>query len=396
MARVGGEPRPRVGNRVEGTLEGGQMHHEPYASLDDLLETGDALAARRCPDRLDVQGSVRRRTLGIGQRVLRGGDEWRRRAAVRRQTEIAGLRLDHARTADVRRTGGAGMDERAARPVAAGDRPPGDRLRSGRGRVGNLDARRERSACSLVRGTADAHRTRPITACYARCAGGASRRHSGKTAEWLILGVGFCSPAASLHGRSLRQTGQARDATIRTPIPRDHRRRVGRLLAVRGRTATSPTCVRRLLDEPGPLCTALIALSPDDRTRRSAERQSGDRARAATTSHAARLAICGGIGRRAVDLAWYLVWTRVSRLTVARETTIAWYRDALARRLGVALRRGLVAAATGTQFARSIAADGLGNAWDAARGENAATSAWAREELAWLAGRVLAAERWLA
>ena len=151
--------------------------------------------------------------------------------------------------------------------------------------------------------------------------------------------------------------------------------------------------VRRLTGDPGPLCAALM--------RYPQTKIHGD-------SRPANLGIVRepapktvlldwqlvGVSVPGVDLAWYLDVAGI-QLPVSRETTIDWYRDALAQRLGERFDDGWWRPQLELSLLGQLMRMGWYRAWYVERHENAAVRAWAREQLDWFADRAIEAERWL-
>jgi hypothetical protein len=96
----------------------------------------------------------------------------------------------------------------------------------------------------------------------------------------------------------------------------------------------------------------------------------------------------------AVDLAWYLS-TVSHRLPVSRETTIAWYRHRLARRLGRRFDDGWWQ----PQLELSLLGQSVRGGWmywlEPPADASPTVHAWRRDEFAWWSRRAMAATRWL-
>jgi hypothetical protein len=151
--------------------------------------------------------------------------------------------------------------------------------------------------------------------------------------------------------------------------------------------------LRRLFEDPGPLCSAL-ARHPQTIVH-------GD-------PRAANLGIMRQpwprvvlldwhfVGRSSpgVDVAWYL-WALGSRLPVARETTIAWYRDRLAHRLGVRFDESWWQPLMDLSLLGQLMRGGCWLAIDAVQHPSPAVREWNRKELAWWSERARDGARWL-
>ncbi len=151
--------------------------------------------------------------------------------------------------------------------------------------------------------------------------------------------------------------------------------------------------LRRLLDDPAPLCDALVRYPQ-------------------TVIHGDPRGANLGIARRpqprvllldwhlvgqgvpGVDLAWYLCLLR-NQLPVAKETTIAWYRDRLAHRLG----SGFDESWWRPQVELSLLGQLMRGSWGLARQAVRHPSADARQragvDLAWWSERAKAGAEWL-
>jgi hypothetical protein len=151
--------------------------------------------------------------------------------------------------------------------------------------------------------------------------------------------------------------------------------------------------LQRLFEDPGPLCDALA--------RYPRTIVHGD-------PRAANLGIMRKPRPRVVlidwhfvssstpgaDVAWYL-WALGSRLPIARETTISWYRDRLAHRLGARFDETWWQPVMDLSLLGQLMRGGCWLAIDAVQHQNPAVRAWNREELAWWSERAGEGERWL-
>jgi hypothetical protein len=95
-----------------------------------------------------------------------------------------------------------------------------------------------------------------------------------------------------------------------------------------------------------------------------------------------------------VDVAWYL-WALGIKLPVARETTIAWYRDQLAHRLGDRFDESSWRPQMALSLLGQVLRGGWGIAWDAAYAPDPVYRTWNRQELAWWCQRAREGARWL-
>ena len=89
-----------------------------------------------------------------------------------------------------------------------------------------------------------------------------------------------------------------------------------------------------------------------------------------------------GSSTPAVVITWYL-WSCGIRLPVASETTIAWYRDRMAHRLGSHVDEAQWQPQMELSLLGQMLRCGQDMAWAAVRHKSAAVRAWAREALAW-------------
>jgi hypothetical protein len=101
-----------------------------------------------------------------------------------------------------------------------------------------------------------------------------------------------------------------------------------------------------------------------------------------------------GLSTPGVDISWYL-WSCGSRHPVARETTIAWYRDRLAHRLGSDFDETWWRPQLELSLLGQLMRGGWGSAWDAVHDPSATVRAWNREDLVWWSERARAGARWL-
>jgi hypothetical protein len=201
--------------------------------------------------------------------------------------------------------------------------------------------------------------------------------------------IGFCSPEHRFTAFSPEMGRREYDHP--NPIPRSIAEGWDRFWPlVEPRVAD---LVRTLIEDPGPLCHVL--------KRYPQTVVHGD-------PRAANLGIQRGVEPRLVLLDWHFVGTSVPagdlawylsqigfQVPVSRETTIAWYREALARRLGSRFDDAWWQPQLELSLLGQFLRMGWINALDAENKETATISAWGREELAWYADWAMAAVRWL-
>jgi hypothetical protein len=201
-------------------------------------------------------------------------------------------------------------------------------------------------------------------------------------------------------------SGYSRPANLyRATSPQTGRREADHPNAVMGRlrggweafwTLVAPDVadlLRRLFDDPGPLCTALA------RYPRTVVH--GD-PRAANLGimrkPRSRVVLIDwhfvGVVPPGVDVAWYLCACG-PQLPVARETTIAWYRDRLAYRLGSRFDEAWWRPQMELSLLGQLMRGGWWLAMDAVHEPSAAVRAWNRAELAWWCERAREGARWL-
>ena len=101
-----------------------------------------------------------------------------------------------------------------------------------------------------------------------------------------------------------------------------------------------------------------------------------------------------GPGTPAVDLAWCLSNVGL-KAPVASETTIAWYRDALARRLGPRFDDDWWQPQLELSLLGQLVRFGWAHAFEAAHNDNATVRAGARDDLRWWCEKALDGARWL-
>ena len=151
--------------------------------------------------------------------------------------------------------------------------------------------------------------------------------------------------------------------------------------------------LRQLFEDPGPICAAL-ARYPQTLVH-------GD-PRAANMGIALepkpRVVLIDwhfvGAATPGVDVAWYL-WAFGVRLPVARETTIAWYRDRLAHRLGSCFDASWWQPQMELSLLGQLMRGGWGIAWDAVHDPSAELRAWNRQDISWWSEQARAGARWL-
>jgi hypothetical protein len=147
--------------------------------------------------------------------------------------------------------------------------------------------------------------------------------------------------------------------------------------------AAMATTVKRLLADPAPLCDALACFP-------STLIHGDPRLANLGLAHASapRLILLDwqfvSRGSPLVDLAWYLRYGY--RYPVPPETTLAWYRERLERRLGGPLDDAAWQAQVELGLLGMLVRIGTAIGWDIARNPNPAVRAWTRENLAWWAG----------
>ena len=101
-----------------------------------------------------------------------------------------------------------------------------------------------------------------------------------------------------------------------------------------------------------------------------------------------------GAATPGVDVAWYL-WDFGVRLPVARETTIAWYRERLAHRLGTRFDEAWWQPQLELSLLGQLMRGGWGIAWEAVHDPSAEVRAWKRQDIAWWSEQARAGARWL-
>lgn len=200
---------------------------------------------------------------------------------------------------------------------------------------------------------------------------------------------GYCSPR-HLYTATSPETGK-READHPNEVP-SHIRDGWELFW----TAVAPDVaelLHRLFEDPDPLCTALARYPR-------------------TIVHGDPRAANLGIMRKprprvvlidwhfvaastpVVDVAWYL-WDLGSQLPAARETTIAWYHDRLAHRLGARFDETWWQPLMELGLLGQLLRGGWWLAFDAVHNPCAAIREWNREELAWWSERAREGARWL-
>jgi hypothetical protein len=95
-----------------------------------------------------------------------------------------------------------------------------------------------------------------------------------------------------------------------------------------------------------------------------------------------------------VDLAWYL-WALGIQLPVSRETTIAWYRDRLAHRLGDRFSESWWQPQMALSLLGQVLRGIWWHAWAAVEEPDADYRAWIRQDLVWWCDRAREGVRWL-
>jgi Phosphotransferase enzyme family len=101
-----------------------------------------------------------------------------------------------------------------------------------------------------------------------------------------------------------------------------------------------------------------------------------------------------GPGVPAVDLIWYLS-TIGPKAPVSNETTIAWYRERLAQRLGSRFEEQWWFPQLELSLLGEMVRRGFGIGWRAAHHPDATLREWARQSVGWWSGRAREGARWL-
>jgi hypothetical protein len=101
-----------------------------------------------------------------------------------------------------------------------------------------------------------------------------------------------------------------------------------------------------------------------------------------------------GPGTPVADLGWYLSNLGI-KSPVEHETTIAWYRDALAQRLGPRFDERWWRPQLELSLLGQLVRLGWGHAWDAFRHPSPVIRDWTRNDLAWWCERAREGARWL-
>ena len=150
--------------------------------------------------------------------------------------------------------------------------------------------------------------------------------------------------------------------------------------------------IGRLLADPEPLCTALArypqtVVHGDPRLANLGMRRAPRPQAIVLDWHFV------GPGVPAVDLGWYL--GEQYRLPVAPETTISWYRERLARRLGSRFDEAWWRPQLELGLLGQVLRKGWSRGRCAAQHPNPAVRAWARAELPWWCEQARIGARWL-
>ena len=151
--------------------------------------------------------------------------------------------------------------------------------------------------------------------------------------------------------------------------------------------------LRSLLEEPAPLCSALArypqtVLHGDPRSSNLGIAP-GTRPRVLLLDwHLV------GPGTPGQDLAWYLSNLGI-KVPVKGESTIAWYREALARRLGSRFDERWWQRQLELSLLGQMVRLGWGHGWDAVRHPSPVVRDWTRQDLAWWCDRAREGARWL-
>jgi hypothetical protein len=201
--------------------------------------------------------------------------------------------------------------------------------------------------------------------------------------------LGYCSPWHRFAVFS-PQTGQ-READHPNPIVREMREGWDLLW-----TLVEPdvaALLGRLLENPAPLCAALARYP---QTVVHGDPRSSNLGMLPGASP--RVVLLDwqlvGPGTPGLDLAWYLANLGI-KAPVDNDTTVAWYREALARRLGSAFDEGWWQPQWELSLLGHLVRLGWGHAWDAIRHPSATIREWTRADLTWWFERARDGARWL-